>query len=98
MSEEDFKRAIKNVASTPEGLRFIGHIIARSVGFAEAFNGNSKDAYNKGRSESGFELLEALRIYDFDSYIALLKAEKTERENYVNKKNKNKKRKDENDD
>lgn len=91
LDEESFKKALLSVASTEEGLKFIGHLIARNVGFGGSFQGNSRDVYNKGRVDSGYELLDALKEYGFDKFLELMKLEKAEKDK---RENKNKKRRE----
>lgn len=96
LSEKDFIAVFNSVAKTEDGLKLIGHLITRSLMSNTAFLGNSRDAYNKGRSEIGFELLEALQFYSFENLLELFKMDKNER--FKDGVKAKKKRKVENDD
>lgn len=79
LSEKEFEQVFHNVVLTEDGLKLIGHLITRSLASNAGFLGNSRDAYNKGRSEIGFELLEAMQLYSFDRLLELFKMDNAER-------------------
>lgn len=99
LSPEKYKEALINVTSTPDGLKLIGHLIAEDIDCASGFQGNSRDVYNKGKSEHSLKLLEDIRIFAFDKFLELMQVDNSIRVSSEEKaKKKEKERKEEEDD
>lgn len=91
LEEKEFAQVFNSVVLSENGLKLIGHLISRSLSSNDSFLGNSRDAYNKGRSEIGFELVEALQVYSFDRLLELFRMDNHERLKELEKINKKRK-------
>lgn len=98
LSGKELEKVIKSVAATPDGLKFIGHLISSDISKADVFQGNSRDVYNKGCSEHSLQLSEDLQIYAFEKFLELLKMDKSKREEELAEFKKKQKEEKENED
>ena len=73
LSDEKLELVIQNIAVTKDGKKFFEHILASSGMFNIGFNGNSRDIYNKGRSDFGLEIRDLLMQYAMNDYIEIIK-------------------------
>lgn len=73
LTDEQLELVVSNIARTEDGKKLFGHLLESSRVFAKGFNGNSRDIYNKGRSDFGLEIRELLMQYALDEYFEILR-------------------------
>ena len=74
MKDDELKLVVQNTLNSPDGYKFVQHLIEESGCFYRSVSFDiNKQYYLQGRKSFGDYILDLIKTCDFDNYIKLQK-------------------------